>query len=114
MRGSDRRNGSLFSYIDLEARVPADLALRVIRGIADEVLAGMSVQFNSRYARVGRPSMAPERLMRALLFQAFYSIRSKRQLMERLKFDLLFRWFVGLGSTIGPGTPRPFRRTGTV
>jgi transposase len=97
MRGSDGRTGSLFSYVDLEARVPADHPLRVIRRIADESLAGMSAKFDACYARIGRPSIAPERLMRALLLQAFYSIRSERQLMERLEFDLLFRWFVGLG-----------------
>ena len=97
MRGSDGLNGNLFSYVDLEARVPAEHPLRVIRSIADEVLAGMWGRFESRYARIGRPSIAPERLMRALLLQAFYSIRSERQLMERLEFDLLFRWFVGLG-----------------
>ena len=87
----------MFSYVDLETRVPADHPLRVIRSFADAVLAGMSERFESSYARTGRPSIAPERLMRALLLQAFYSIRSERQLMERLEFDLLFRWFVGLG-----------------
>jgi transposase len=97
MRGSDSRSGSLFSYVDLETRVPSDHPLRVIRSFADEALAGMSARFEACYARTGRPSIAPERLMRALLLQAFYSIRSERQLMERLEFDLLFRWFVGLG-----------------
>jgi transposase len=71
--------------------------LRVIRSIADDVLAGMSARFAASYARLGRPSIPPERLIRALLLQAFYTIRSERQLMERLDFDLLFRWFVGLG-----------------
>jgi transposase len=97
MRGSDGRSGSLFSYVDLEERVPADHPLRVIRSIADTVLESMSGRFASAYSRLGRPSIPPERLMRALLLQAFYSIRSERQLMERLEFDLLFRWFVGLG-----------------
>jgi transposase len=97
MRGSDSRNGGLFSYVDLEARVPAGHPLRVIRSIADDALARMSARFESSYSGIGRPSIAPERLMRALLLQAFYSIRSERQLMERLDFDLLFRWFVGLG-----------------
>jgi transposase len=97
VRGADERNGSLFSYVDLEARVPTDHPLRVIRRIADEALDGMSAKFDACYGRIGRPSIAPERLMRALLVQAFYSIRSERQLMERLEFDLLFRWFVGLG-----------------
>jgi transposase len=97
MRGSDERSGSLFSYVDLESRVPASHPLRVIRRISDEVLAGMSGAFDAAYAPLGRPSIPPERLMRALLLQAFYTIRSERQLVERLDFDLLFRWFVGLG-----------------
>lgn len=97
MRGADERSGSLFSYVDLEARVPAGHPLRLIRTIADDALAGMSARFETFYSRIGRPSIPPERLMRALLLQAFYSIRSERQLMERLEFDLLFRWFVGLG-----------------
>lgn len=97
MRGSDARSGSLFSYVDLEVRVPKRHPLRVIRRIADDVLGGMSGAFAAAYARLGRPSIPPERLMRALLLQAFYTIRSERQLVERLDFDLLFRWFVGLG-----------------
>jgi len=97
MRGSDARSGSLFSYVDLEDRVPRSHPLRVIRRIADDVLAGMSGAFDAAYAPMGRPSIPPERLLRALLLQAFYTIRSERQLMERLDFDLLFRWFVGLG-----------------
>jgi transposase len=97
MRGSDHGSGSLFSYVDLERRVPADHPLRVIRRIADEALGGMSAEFDACYARIGRPSIAPERLMRALLLQAFYSIRSERQVMERLELDPLFLWFVGLG-----------------
>ena len=97
MRGSDERSGSLFSYVDLESRVPASHPLRVIRRISDEVLAGMSGAFDAAYAPLGRPSIPPERLMRALLLQAFYTIRSERQLVERLDFDLSFRWFVGLG-----------------
>jgi transposase len=97
MRGSDVRSGSLFSYVDLEARVPTGHPLGVIRGIADEVLAAMSMGFEGAYSRIGRPSIPPERLTRALLLQAFHSIRSERQLMERLEFDMLFRWFVGLG-----------------
>jgi transposase len=96
MRGRDERSGSLFSYVDLESRVPASHPLRVIRRIADEVLTDMSGAFDTAYAPLGRPSIPPERLLRALLLQAFYTIRSERQLMERLDFDLLFRWFVGL------------------
>jgi transposase len=97
MRGSDRRSGALFSYVSIEERVPAGHPLRVIRGIADEALASMSGTFDALYAPTGRPSIPPEMLLRALLLQAFYGVRSERQLMERLDFDLLFRWFVGLG-----------------
>jgi transposase len=97
MRGSEASSGSLFSYVDLEDRVSQDHPLRVIRRIANDVLCGMSGAFDAAYAPLGRPSIPPERLMRALLLQAFYSIRSERQLVERLNFDLLFRWFVGLG-----------------
>ena len=97
MRGLDERLGALFSYVDLEARVPASHPLRTIRVIVDEALVSLSPSFHDLYARVGRPSIPPEQLLRALLLQAFYSIRSERQLMERLDFDLLFRWFVGLG-----------------
>ncbi len=97
MRGSDERSGSLFSYVDLEARVRPDHALRKIREIVNAALDDLSKAFAGLYTDFGRPSIAPERLLRAMLLQAFYGIRSERQLMERLEFDLLFRWFVGLG-----------------
>jgi transposase len=98
MRGSDQRSGSLFSYVDLESRVRRDHPLRPIRAIVNEVLASLSADFEAIYAAgVGRPSIPPERLLRALLLQAFYGIRSERQIMERLEYDLLFRWFAGLG-----------------
>jgi transposase len=98
MRGSDERAGSLFSYVDLEERVRRDHPLRPIREIANAALLGLSEDFAALYPpRLGRPSIAPERLLRAMLLQAFYGIRSERQLMERMEFDLLFRWFVGLG-----------------
>ena len=97
MRGSDDGSEGLFSYVSCEARVPAYHPLRAIRAIVDEALEVLSADFEGLYARVGRPSVAPEKLLRALLLQAFYSIRSERQLMERLEYDLLFRWFVGLG-----------------
>ena len=97
MRGKDERTGSLFSYVDLEARVRRDHPLRAIRGIANAALADLTRDFHVLYSGLGRPSIAPERLLRAMLLQAFYGIRSERQLMERLEFDLLFRWFVGLG-----------------
>jgi transposase len=97
MRGRDGRAGALFSYVDMEQRVPNGHPLRVIRAVADEALVELSATFARLYAPLGRPSIPPEQLLRALLLQAFYSIRSERQLMERLDFDLLFRWFVGLG-----------------
>jgi transposase len=97
MRGSDRRSGELFSYVDLEKRVRADHPLRAIRSLADAALETLSGDFAALYSGTGRPSIAPEQLLRAMLLQAFYSIRSERQLMERLEYDLLFKWFVGLG-----------------
>src|SRR6266849_4898244 len=97
MRGPDERSGKLFSYIDLEPRVRPDHPLRAIRGLTDSALAALSRDFAALYSGMGRPSIAPEMLLRAMLLQAFYSVRSERQLMERLEFDLLFRWFVGLG-----------------
>jgi transposase len=97
MRGEDRQAGGLFSYVDLEARVPADHPLRPIRTIVDDALSGLSAEFEALYSPVGRPSIAPERLLRALLLQAFYSVRSERLLIEQLDYNLLYRWFVGLG-----------------
>ncbi len=96
MRGRDERPVQLFSYVDLERRIPADHPLRAVRALVDEVLTGLSRTFARLYARHGRPSIPPERLLRALLLQAFYSVRSERQLMEQLEYNLLFRWFVGL------------------
>ncbi len=97
MRGSDESTGALFSYVDLESRVRVDHPLRAIRDLVNEALAALGSDFRALYSGLGRPSIPPERLLRAMLLQAFYSIRSERQLMERLDFDLLFRWFVGLG-----------------
>ena len=97
MRGADERSGSLFSYIDLEWRVPGDHPLRAIRVMVNAALAELDAEFEALYAPIGRPSIPPEKLLRSSLLQAFYTIRSERQLMERLNFDLLFRWFVGLG-----------------
>ena len=117
MRGTDERAGALFSYVDLEARVPAGHPLRAIREIVNQALGELSPTFDRLYAPLGRPSIPPEQLLRALLLQAFYSIRSERQLMERLDFDLLFRWFVGprhRRSGVGPldllEEPRPAAR----
>jgi transposase len=97
MRGSDRRSGELFSLVDLEKRVRADHPLRAIRKLTDGALEALQADFATLYSGTGRPSVPPEQLLRAMLLQAFYSIRSERQLMERLEFDLLFKWFVGLG-----------------
>jgi transposase len=96
MRGDDRQPGHLFSYVSPEARVPADHPLRAIRGLVDELLRTMSPDVDALYAAVGRPSIPPERLLRALLLQFFYSVRSERLLMEQLNYNILFRWFVGL------------------
>src|SRR5215475_249023 len=97
MRGTDQRSGSLFSYIDLEARVPKEHPLRRVRELTNDALLKLDKKFEELYSKEGRPSIPPERLLRASLLQLFYSIRSERQLMERMEFDLLFRWFVGLG-----------------
>jgi transposase len=97
MRGKDEVRGSLFSYVDLERRIRAGHPLRAVRDIVNAALAEMSGEFDALYPKAGRGSIPPERLLRALLLQAFYSIRSERQLVERIDFDLLFRWFVGLG-----------------
>ena len=96
MRGEDQKPAGMFSYVRLEERVPRDHPLRAIRVLVDAVLAELSPSFAALYARVGRPSVPPERLLRALLLQAFYTVRSERLLMEQLDYNLLFRWFVGL------------------
>jgi transposase len=95
MRGGDVRTGELFSYVDLEDRVRRDHPLRTIRQIVNDTLVSLEGEFAALYSPIGRPSIAPEKLLRAMLLQAFYSIRSERLLMERLEYDLLFRWFVG-------------------
>jgi transposase len=97
VRGGDDRTGELFSYVDLEARVRRDHPLRAIRTIVNEALSALEREFTVLYSPIGRPSIPPEKLLRAMLLQAFYSIRSERLLMERLEYDLLFRWFVGIG-----------------
>ena len=96
MSGDDLQQGVVFSYVSAEQRVPQDHPLRAIRVMVDEALAGLSAHFDLLYARSGRPSIAPEKLVRGLLLQALYSVRSERQLMEQLDYNLLFRWFVGL------------------
>lgn len=97
MRGSDQGTVELFSYVSIEERVPERHPLRLIREVVNDCLGAMSAEFARIYADGGRPSIPPERLIRALLLQAFYSIRSERQLMEQMAFNLLYRWFVGLG-----------------
>jgi transposase len=96
MRGDDNLQEGIFSYISPEKRVPTDHPLRPIRKLVDEILKEMSPQFATLYSNVGRPSIAPERLLRSLLLQIFYSVRSERMLIEQLQYNLLFRWFVGM------------------
>lgn len=96
MRGEDRQTAALFSYVSCEARVPSDHPLRLIRAVVDEALEVLSPKLEALYSSTGRPSIPPEKLLRALLLQAFHGIRSERQLMEQLDYNLLFRWFVGL------------------
>lgn len=96
MRGQDNKQVSAFSYLGAEERIPADHPLRAIRRSVDEVLTAMSKEFDAVYAESGRHSIAPERLLRALLLQVFYSIRSERMLVEQINYSWLFRWFVGL------------------
>lgn len=96
MRGKDDQQGSVFSYVSAEDRIPQDHPLRAIRQTVDEVLRAMSSEFGALYAKGGRCSIPPERLFRALLLQLFYSIRSERMLVEQLNYSWLFRWFVGL------------------
>ena len=96
MRGDDRGPQAMFSYVSAEQRVPSDHPLRAIRGLVDDVLREMSREIDRLYSAIGRPSIPPERLLRAQLLQIFYSIRSERLLMEQLDYNLLFRWFVGM------------------
>jgi len=110
MRGADEQPGSMFSYVSLEARVPQDHPLRAIRRITDRALERLSPTFGALYVQFGRPSIPPERLLRALLLQALYTIRSERQLMEQLDYNLLFRWFVGLGMDDAVWSPTTFTK----
>ena len=98
MRGDDQQQNHMFSYLSPEMRVRQDHPLRAIRAMVDEVLTQLSRRFDTMYARVGRPSIAPEKLLRAQLLQMLYSIRSERLLMEEMDYNLLFRWFVGLNA----------------
>src|ERR1700721_1559370 len=96
MRGTDQQQGHVFSYISPEQRVRKDHPLRPIRTMVDKVLKDLSPEFNKMYSKVGRPSIPPEQLLRALLLQMLYSVRSERLLIEQLEYNLLFRWFGGL------------------
>ena len=110
MRGTDETSGSLFSYVDLEARIPARHPLRKIRQVVNEALASLDAEFDALYTDFGRPSIPPERLIRASLIQILFSIRSERQLMEQMEYNLLFRWFVGLGIDDAVWVPTVFTK----
>jgi len=116
MRGSDGYNESLFSTVRLEDFVPANHPLRPIRAWMNEALAKMDERFSAMYeadVKGGRPSIAPEKLVRAMLLQVLYSVRSERQLVEQINYNLLFRWFVGLSIEAPCGTTRSSPRTAT-
>jgi transposase len=110
VRGDDEQSGHLFSYLSPEQRVPADHPLRAIRAMTDEALRRLSPRFEALYAKTGRPSIPPEHLLRALLIQVLYSVRSERMLMEQLEYNLLFRWFVGLGMDDAVWAPTTFTK----
>lgn len=110
MRGTDEASGSLFSYVDLEARIPARHPLRKIRQVVNDALASLDGEFAALYTDFGRPSIAPERLIRASLIQILFSVRSERQLMEQMEYNLLFRWFVGLGIDDAVWVPTVFTK----
>jgi transposase len=97
MRGTDKTSGSLFSYVDLEERIPPRHPLRKIRQVVNDALASLDAEFDALYTDFGRPSIPPERLIRASILQLLFSVRSERQLMEQMDYNLMFRWFVGLG-----------------
>src|ERR1700726_2659806 len=110
MRGDAGQPDSMFSYVSPEQRIPQDHPLRAIRALVDDVLRDMSREFDRLYAAIGRPSIPPERLLRAQLLQIFYTIRSERLLMERLDYNVLFRWFVGLPMDEPVGAPTVFTK----
>ena len=110
MRGDDQRQSGMFNYVSPEKRVPKDHPLRPIREMVDQALGELSPRFEGLPARTGRPSIAPERLLRALLLQILYTVRSERQLMEQLDYNLLFRWFVGLSADDAVWDPTVFAK----
>src|SRR5947207_10737056 len=110
MRGKDEQQLDVFSYVSPEQRVPPAHPLRPLRVMTDEALKELQPRFHKLYAKTGRPSIAPEKLLRALLLQALYSVRSERMLMEQLDYNLLFRWFVGLNMDDGVWDPTVFSK----
>ncbi len=110
MRGPDQRQDEMFSYVSMEERIPADHPLRAMRSMVDPILASLSPHFSKLYAATGRPSIPPERLLRALLLQVLFTIRSERQLMEQLSYNLLYRWFVGLSMDDAVWAPTVFSK----
>jgi transposase len=110
MRGNDTQQSSMFSYLSPEERVPGSHPLRPIRLTVDEVLKALSADFDGMYSAFGRPSIPPEKLLRALLLQVFYRVRSERTLMEQLEYNLLFRWFVGLNMDEAVWVPTVFTK----
>src|ERR1700733_7338665 len=110
MRGLDAQQSAMFSYLSPEQRVPANHPLRKIREITDRVLDEMSDLFEEMYSKMGRPSIPPEKILRALLLQVLYTIRSERMLIEQLDYNLLFRWFVGLSMDDAVWVPTVFTK----
>ena len=110
MRGTESNQQVLFSYVAIEARIPSDHPLRAMKALLEPVLAELAPRFAAMYAEAGRPSIPPEQLLRALLLQVLYTIRSERQLMEQLEYNLLFRWFVGLGMDEAVWHPTTFTK----
>ncbi|MEJ2625731.1 MAG: transposase, partial [Pseudolabrys sp.] len=113
MRCGDERTDELFSHVSCEARVPKDHPLCPIRALVDEVLEVLSPAFEGLYSKIGRPSIPPEKLLRALLLQVFYGIRAERQLMEQLDYNLLYRWFVGFAPDDPVWAPTTFTKNRT-
>ena len=110
MRGDDQPQTALFSYVSIEDRIPADHPLRTIQALVNPILTALSPRFQTMYSTMGRPSIPPERLLRALLLQVLFTIRSERQLMEQLNYNLLFRWFVGLNPDDAIWVPTVFTK----
>lgn len=110
MRGPNQPQTALFSYLSVEDRIPADHPLRALNGLISPILADLSPRFQAMYSPIGRPSIPPERLLRAMLLQVLYTIRSERQLMEQLNYNLLFRWFVGLNPDDAVWVPTVFTK----